>query len=36
MGVEMFMASTDDFTIDTSREALIVTESPGGFLKRIR
>ena len=35
-GVQMFMASTDEFMIDYSREALIATESPGGFLKRIR
>ena len=35
-GVQMFMASTDEFMVDHSREALIATESPSGFLKRIR
>lgn len=35
-GVQLFMASNDEFMIDHSREALIATESPSGFLKRIR
>ena len=35
-GVQMFMATTDEFMIDHSREALIATESPSGFLRRIR
>ena len=35
-GVKMFMASTDEFMIDHSREVLIATKSPSGYLKRIR
>ena len=35
-GVQRFMARSDQFVIDSSRERLIATESPDGFLKRIR
>jgi len=34
--VEAFLAENDDFVVDESRERLLVTFNPNGFLKRIR
>ena len=35
-GVEDFLKIDDDFQVDRRRERLIITNNPGGFLKRIR
>jgi cephalosporin hydroxylase len=34
--VEAFLAETEDFVADRSRERLMMTSNPTGFLKRIR
>lgn len=34
--VDAFLAKTDDFEIDASRERLLFTHNPRGFLKRVR
>ena len=34
--ISEFLATNDDFIIDRERERLLITNSPGGFLKRIK
>jgi len=34
--IELFLAERDDFEPDPAREEMMVTSSPGGFLRRIR
>jgi cephalosporin hydroxylase len=35
-GVAEFLATTDDFVIDSTRERFVLTNNPGGFLKRVK
>lgn len=34
--VEVFLAETEDFVVDRSREKFLMTWNPGGFLQRVR
>ena len=34
--VEAFLAERDDFEVDASREQMLLTSNPGGFLRRVR
>lgn len=36
VAAQRFLAETDDFVLDRSREKFLLTYSPGGFLKRVR
>jgi cephalosporin hydroxylase len=36
IAAQRFLAETDEFTLDGSREKFLLTYAPGGFLKRIR
>jgi cephalosporin hydroxylase len=36
LAVDEFLAGNDEFTIDHARERLVMTNNPGGFLKRVR
>jgi hypothetical protein len=36
MAVDDFMAGNDRFVVDRSRERLVLTNNPGGFLKRVK
>ena len=34
--IETFLAGTDDFEIDRSREKFLITFNPSGYLRRVR
>jgi cephalosporin hydroxylase len=34
--VEAFLAENDQFVVDKSRERLMITSNPNGFLKRVK
>jgi len=34
--IERFLAATDEFEIDGSREKFLITFNPSGYLKRVR